>query len=130
MICSVIGDSTERLVQHDDYGHFGARKQFYPVLSRQLQNWGHQSAPPSLGQHNRLIIEFKPALDGNWSWLLTLLPFPFSRAFDTETRAGSLHGRNRLGQLLHLSNFNSIRDLNSLLTRGLSNNRRLDTSHT
>ena len=46
MICSVIGDSTERLAQHADYGHFGARKQFYPGLSKQLQNWGHQSTPP------------------------------------------------------------------------------------
>ena len=55
--------------------------------------------------------------------------FPFPGVFDTETGAGHLHGRNRLGQILHLSDFNNIRDLNSLLTRGLSNNRKLDTSH-
>ena len=55
---------------------------------------------------------------------------PISRAFDTETRAGHLHGRNRLGQILHLPDFNNIWDPNSLLTRGLPNSGRLDTRHT
>ena len=83
MICSVIGDSTKRLEHHDDYGDFGARKQFSLGLSRQLQKWGHQSTPPSTGQHNRLIINFKPTLDCSSSWRLTFLPFPLSRAFLT-----------------------------------------------
>ena len=43
MICKVIGDLTEKLVQHDDYDHNGARKQFYLHLAEQLQNWGHRS---------------------------------------------------------------------------------------
>ena len=130
MKCSVIGDLTEKLAQHDNYSQYGARKQFYPGLSRQLQNWGHQSTPPSCGQHNRLIIEFKPTLDGNWSWVLTFLAFPLSRGFETETRTGHFHRRNRLGQKLQLSDFINIRDPDSLLTRGLSSNRRLHTGHT
>ena len=43
MICKVIGDLTEKLVQHDDYDHYGAMKQFHLHLAEQLQNWGHQS---------------------------------------------------------------------------------------
>ena len=43
MICKVIGDLTEKLVQHDNYDHYGARKQFYLHLAEQLQKWGHQS---------------------------------------------------------------------------------------
>ena len=61
---------------------------------------------------------------------LILLLFTLSRGFDTETRTGHLHGRNRLGQTFHLTDFNNISDPNSLLTRGFSNNRRLDTRHT
>ena len=130
MIYSVIGDSFEKLAQHDDYGHFGGRKLFYLGLSRQLQNWVHQSTPPSLGQHNRLIIKFKPTLDCSWSGRLTFPPFPSSRAFDSRTSAGHLQGGNRVGQILHFSDVDNIGDSNLLLTRGLSNNRRLDNSHT
>ena len=130
MICSVMGELTERLTRHDNYGHFGAKKQFHPGLSRQLQNWGHQSTTPSLGLHNRLIIELKPTLDGNCSWRLIFLPSPLSRVYDAKTRAGHLRGGIGLGQILHLPNFNNIGDPIILLTRGLSNNRKLDTSHT
>ena len=42
MIYKDNGDLTERLVQHDDYDHYGARKQFYIHLADQLQSWGHQ----------------------------------------------------------------------------------------
>ena len=45
----VNGDSTERLAQHDDYGHVGEKKQFCLDLSRQLQYWGYQTTPLSLG---------------------------------------------------------------------------------
>ena len=86
MICLVIGNWTERLGPHDDCGHFGARKQFYLGLSRQLQNWVHRSTPLSFGT----IIKLKPTLDGNWSWRLTFLPFPPSRVFDIKTSAGHL----------------------------------------
>ena len=68
MICTVIGDLTEKPAQHNDYGHIGQKKQFFLHPSRQLRNWGHQSTPPSLGQHNRLIVKFKSTLDCNWSW--------------------------------------------------------------
>ena len=43
MICKFIGDLTEKLVQHDDYDHYGSRKQFYLHLAEQLQNWGHKN---------------------------------------------------------------------------------------
>ena len=43
MICKVIGDLTKKLVQHDNYDHYGAWRQFYLHLAEQLQNWGHQS---------------------------------------------------------------------------------------
>ena len=46
MICSVIGDLTEKLAQHDDYDHFGPKKQFFLGFSRQLQNWVRQNTPP------------------------------------------------------------------------------------
>ena len=46
MIWSVIGDLTGRLVQHDDYGHYGARKEFSLHLSKQLQNWDRESKLP------------------------------------------------------------------------------------
>ena len=46
MIWSFIGDFTERLAQHDDYGHYGAREKFFLHLSKQLQNWGHQIKLP------------------------------------------------------------------------------------
>ena len=130
MICSVNEDSTERLAQRDDYGHFRARKQYDLGLSRQLQNWVFQSTPPSPGHHKRLIIKFKPTFNCNWSSRLTLLPFPLSRVFNSTTRAGHLRVGNGLGQILHFSDFNKLGDLNTLLTLGLSNDRRLDTSHT
>ena len=77
MIWSIIGDLTERPAQHDDYGHCGARKQSYFQLSKQLQSWGHQSKLPSLGQHHRLIVNFKAALDCSFGGRLILIRFPF-----------------------------------------------------
>ena len=78
MICKFNEDFTERLAQHDDYGHVGEKKQFYFHFSRQWRNWCHQSTPPFLGQHIRLIVKFKSTLDCNWSWRLTFIPFPFA----------------------------------------------------
>ena len=46
MMCKVNGDLSGRLVQHDDYDHYGARKQFYLHLAEQLQNWGHRNKLP------------------------------------------------------------------------------------
>ena len=58
MICKVNEDLTERLVQHDDCDHYGARKQFYLHLTEQLQNWGHRNKLPvpwaALPTHRRL----------------------------------------------------------------------------
>ena len=133
MICKVNGDLTGRLVQHDNYDHYGARKQFYLHLAEQLQNWGYRNKQinsPSLGQHYRLIVEFKTTLDSSFGGRLTLLLFPLPRAFDSETCTGHLCGRNRLGQIFHLSDFNNIRNANSLLTQRLSNSRRSDATYT
>ena len=41
---------------------------------------------PSLGQHYRLIVEFKTTLDCSFGWRLTFLLFPYPRAFDSKTR--------------------------------------------
>ena len=60
MICSVIGDLTERLAQHDDYGYFDARKQLYPGLSRLVF------------QGNSFILVFQ----GNWSLKANLQSTP------------------------------------------------------
>ena len=85
---------------------------------------------PSLGQHYRLIVEFKTTLDSSFGGRLTLLLSPLPRAFDSETRTGHLCGRNGLGQIFHLTDFNNIRNANSLLTRRLSNSRRRDATYT
>ena len=130
MICKVIGDSTEKLVHHDDYDHYGVRKQSYLNLAEQLQNWGHRSKLRVPWQHYQLIVKFKTTLDCSFNGRLTILLSTFSRAFDSETRTGRLYGRNRLRQVFHLTDFNNIRNANSLLSRGLSNNRRRDTRHT
>ena len=84
----------------------------------------------SLGQHYRLIVEFKTTLDSKFGGRLTLLLLPLPMAFDSETRTGHLRGRNRLGQIFHLTDFNNIRNANSLLTRKLSKSRRRDATHT
>ena len=84
----------------------------------------------SLGQHNRLTVKLKPTLDCNWGGCLTFLLFPLAKTFDTTTSAGHLRGGNGLGHILHFSNFNNIGDPNSMLTRRLSNNKRLDTNNT
>ena len=85
---------------------------------------------PSLGQHYRLIVEFKTTLDISFGGRLTLLLFALPRAFDRETFTGHLCGRNRLGQIFHLTDFNNIRNANSLLTQRLSNSRRSDATYT
>ena len=46
MICKVIGDLTEKRAQHDNYDHYGAKKQFYCHPEEQLQNWGHRNKLP------------------------------------------------------------------------------------
>ena len=130
MICTVIGDLTERPAQHNDYGHFGQKKQFFLPFNRQLRNWGHQSTPPSLGQQNRFIVKLKSTLDCNWSWRHTFLLFTLCWTFVTRTRAGHLPSGNGLGQIFHLSNFDNFGDSNTLLPRRLSSNKRSDTSHT
>ena len=84
----------------------------------------------SLGQHYRLVVEFKTTLDSNFGWRFTLLLFPLPRAFDSKTRTGHLCGRNRLGQIMHLTDFNNIRNANSLLTQRFSNSRRRDATYT
>ena len=45
LISKVNGELIEKQAQHDDYGHFGAKKQFYLDLSSQLRIRGHQSTP-------------------------------------------------------------------------------------
>ena len=126
MICSVIGDLTETLAQHDNCDHFGARKQFYLGFSKQLQNWGHQNTPP---------VPWAAQPTHHWTetdawWKLELASYSLSRALDNKTRAGRLRGGNELGQILNFSDFDNIGDSNTLLTRGLSKNRGLDTRHT
>ena len=130
LICKLKRDGIQRMPQQDDYGPFGEKKQFYLHLSRQLRNGGHQSTPPSLGKHNRLNDKLKSTLDCNGNGCLLFPPFPLCRTFGTTTRAGHLQCGNGLGQTLYLSDFDNLGDPNTLLTRGLSNNRKLDTSHT
>ena len=85
---------------------------------------------PSLRQHYRLIVEFKTTLDSSFGRRLTLSLFPLPRAFDSETRTGHLCGRNRLGQIFHLTDFNNIWNAHSLLTWRLSKNRRRNACNT
>ena len=85
---------------------------------------------PSLGQHNRLIVKLKSTLDCNWSGRLTFLTFPLCRTFGTITCAGDLRSGHGLEQILHRPDFDNFGDPYTLLTRGLSNNRRLDSSYT
>ena len=85
---------------------------------------------PSLGQHYWLIAEFKTTLDFRLDGRLTFLLFPLPRAFDSETCTGHLHGRNRLWQTFHLTDFNNIWNPQSLLIRGLSNSRRRNACYT
>ena len=77
-----------------------------------LRNRCHQSEPPvpwpAPPTHRQ--VKLKPTLDCKWVGRLTLFPFSLSGTFGITTLAGHLHGRNALGQILHLSDFNNKGD--------------------
>ena len=45
MICKVIGDLTEKLVQHNDCDHFDEMQQFCRGFSKRIQDWPLRNTP-------------------------------------------------------------------------------------
>ena len=94
--------------------------------SKRLQSWGHQSEPPSLGQHNSLIVELKKTLErNNRSGRCTSLTILFSKTLCTITCPGDLRSRHGLWQILYLSDFDEIGGTHTMVATRLSNTRRL-----
>ena len=63
---------------------------------------------PTFGQNYRLIVKFEATFDCTFAGRLTPLLLPLSRAFDGKTSARHLHGRNRLGQIFHLTDLHNV----------------------
>ena len=55
-ICKVRGDLTERMAQHDDYGHFGEKMQFSPGFLEHIQGLDVQKTPIFLLAIQKLIF--------------------------------------------------------------------------
>ena len=106
-------------------------KQFCFDFSKQFRKWGHQSTPTvPCGSTADSSFNSNPRLTTTETGVTLLLRFPFGGTLFTITRAGDLGSGHGLWQILHLSDLDIIGDSYTLMTRGLSNNRRLNTSQT